>query len=219
MTPPVKQEIICVIPSRAGSQRILEKNLQEVAGHTLIEHACIAVPKYVTHTIVTTDCHTSARIAHDHHFEVVWRPEKLSTGFAGSGMAVWHHALAVAEGVEHMDFDCSILLQPSTPTRTHEDISRCVDMVLREGFDSACTVSPVPDRWAPHKQVDVRGGQVHLIERRRSASFSRNGACFAANVVGLLGDFYANCAAVTSVSPQINIDEPFDVELARLLMQ
>jgi CMP-N-acetylneuraminic acid synthetase len=210
--------IIAVIPARAGSQRIPDKNLQIIGDLTLIERACLSVPKFVTHTIVTTNCETSAHIARQYHFEVIWRPQPLTTGFPGSGMAVWQHAISTAEGVHAMTFDCSVLLQPSTPTRTQSDISRCVDMVVDDGWDSACTISPVPDRFAPHKQVEIRGGQLHLIERRHIAHFSRNGACFAANTVGLFGDFYANCAAIASTTPQVNIDEPIDLDIARLLL-
>lgn len=213
-----RDTIIAVIPSRAGSERILEKNLQKVGGYTLIEWACNHIPDYVTHTIVTTDCLTSARIAKEYGYEVVKRPKALSTELI-SGIASWQHALSVADGVRNMEFDCTILLQPTTPTRKPHDISRCVDMVIREGWDSACTVSPVPDQWAPYKQVEVHAGKLQLVERRRTARYSRNGACFAANVVGLMGDFYSNCCAVMSQQQQVNIDEPFDLEIARLLLR
>jgi CMP-N-acetylneuraminic acid synthetase len=133
-------------------------------------------------------------------------------------MAVWQHALSTSDNCKHLRFACTILLQPSTPTRTPADIQNCVDAVMEDGWDSACTVSPVPDRWAPHKQVGVRGGKLDLVERRHDASYSRNGACFAANQQGLW-DFYTNCAGIISRTPQINIDEPFDLELARLVLK
>lgn len=211
-----KDIIVAVIPARAGSVRIPDKNLQKINGYTLIEWALSSIPDYVTHTVLSTDCETCAHIGSDNGAEVVWRPRALS-GHEISGMSVWQHALTVSEGVNHLHFDCSVLLQPSTPTRTQKDISACIDSIIRGGWSSACTVSRVPDRWAPHKQVEIHGGKLELPPYRDAASYSRNGACFAANSEGLW-DFYGNCAGIESNTAQINIDEPFDLELARILL-
>ena len=189
-----------------------------MAGYSLVERACDSVPKYVSHTIVTTDCATSGRIAKEYGFEVVWRSAILA-GHNISGMSVWQHALSASTDDNHMTFDCSILLQPSTPTRTQSDISHCIDAVIDDAWDSACTVSLVPDRFAPHKQVDVRAGKLQIVERRHSASYTRDGACFAGNAAGVFGDFYANCAAIQSKGAQVNIDEPLDLEIARMLLE
>jgi CMP-N-acetylneuraminic acid synthetase len=206
--------IIAVIPARSGSRRIKDKNLQMIGGNTLIELACLAIPQYVTHTILSTDSSTVAHIGKQHGIEIIRRPPSLSTGFPGSAMAVWQHALLASDYVTDFDFDCSILLQPSTPTRNQMDISRCVDAIIDGKWDSAATVSPVPDRWAPHKQVQVRGGKISLLEKRHIPVYSRDGACFAANSVGLW-DFYGNCAGIESTHTQVNIDEPLDLAIAR----
>jgi CMP-N-acetylneuraminic acid synthetase len=208
--------IIAVIPARSGSVRIKEKNLQKINDMTLFEWACESVPQYVNHTVVSTDCNTCAHLAADYGFEVLWRPPSLS-GHEVSGIAVWQHAMTVSEACQHLHFSCSILLQPSTPTRTQANISDCVDAVTRGGWNAACTISKVPDRWAPHKQVEIRGGKLGMVEQRKIASHSRDGACFAADQLGLW-DFYANCAGIESRTPQINIDEPFDLDLARNLL-
>ena len=131
-----------------------------------------------------------------------------------------------------MRFDVSLLLEPTSPLRLEADLTAVVDALTAGGHASAATVSRAPAHFSPHKALtldaDGRLG-FHLangadFSRRQAipeAVYHRNGLCYAAirEAVVERGEIIGtDCAAVIVDRPVVNIDDPFELELAEWML-
>jgi CMP-N-acetylneuraminic acid synthetase len=160
------------------------------------------------------------------------RPEELATDLA-SGYSVWRHAHLDAEARAARAFDISILIQPTSPFRTVADVEACVDLVIGGEFDSAVTVSPNPAHFAPEKTMTLTrsGGvkpylpsnQFQPTRQLIPSYYHLNGVCYAARRDVLLDHKHIflsdRTGAVVIDRHLVNIDDPFDLKLARWLWE
>ena len=159
------------------------------------------------------------------------RPVELASDFATS-VDMWKHAWLSAEKHYGMRFDISILLEPTSPLRRQEDIARTVSALLNGDHLAAATVSRAPAHFTPHKclTVDSRGyvgfyleeGAQFSIRQKIPTYYFRNGVCYAVKRETLIDKgqiLEEGCAAVVIDRPLVNIDEPFDLELAEFLIE
>ena len=113
-----KQNIIALIPARAGSQRVKGKNIRELGGKPLIAYtieAALAV-KNIDRVIVSTDSDEIANIALKYGAEVPFmRPEELSTADA-TEYAFHYHAVRTLQIQESYVADI-IVPGPVTPCK------------------------------------------------------------------------------------------------------
>jgi len=150
--------IVAVIPARGGSKRIPDKNIINLCGKPLLHWTGIAAldSQYIDHVIVSTDSikiqNLSYTIGLDSPF---LRPKKLSTSGAGM-VGVMQHALKWFNGV-YDDVEAFILLQPTSPLRTHKHIDESIELFMSSKADSLVSVSKVPHIYHPdivHKVSD-----------------------------------------------------------------
>jgi CMP-N-acetylneuraminic acid synthetase len=93
------------------------------------------------------------------------------------------------------------------------------------------TVSPTPAHFTPHKTLTVNpagiigfyldGGAGHALRQTIPQFYHRNGLCYAVTRQALMEDGHIledDCAAVVVERPIVNIDEPFELELAEFLL-
>ena len=74
---------------------------------------------------------------------------------------MWRHAWLESERHFGRRFDCSVLLQPTTPLRRAEDVERTLQAMIEGGHRAAMTVSAVPAHYAPEKcLVLAEGGRI-----------------------------------------------------------
>lgn len=132
-------KLLALIPARAGSKRVPNKNIRELGGKPLINwtiDATRGIPEIVD-VLVSTDNPSIAKIAEEHGAMVPWlRPAELSTDTATS-MVVCLHALDWYEK-ENGPVDGLILLQPTSPFRTSESIRKGIAL-----FSESYTTSVV----------------------------------------------------------------------------
>lgn len=226
-------EILAVVPARAGSKGIPRKNLQQIHGRTLIARACAtaaACPSVTYVTISSDDPDMGAEgVAHGAH-TFIERPPSLAHDEATSADA-WQHAWRHAESAQGMRFDVSVWLQPTSPSRTVDDVERTISAVVKGHTGSAVTVSPVPSHFAPEKQLVltdegslaayVSGGVPNVRRQDLARSYWLNGHCYAARRHPFLEAgvvITPDTAPVVVDRPTVNIDEPFDLELARWML-
>lgn len=223
---------LAVIPARGGSKGIPRKNLAELGGKSLVRLAIETVHKisWVDATVLSTDDQEIAAEGSSAGVNVPsLRPEELATDLA-SGLDVWRHAHLEAESRFGHHMDVSILVQPTSPFRRPEDIEACLDLLLRDSLDASVTVSPTPAHYAPEKTMLVtESGQLNPYlpdgfqsTRQLIPSYHHlNGVCYAARRDFLLERpdhlFGNRTGAVVIDRPMVNIDDAFDLELARWL--
>ena len=227
--------VLAVVPARGGSESIKRKNLRQVGGHSLIRHAgkvCAALP-WLDHALISTndeEMATEARAAGLDAFFL--RPPELSHDSATS-IEAWRHALLAAENHYGNEFPYTILLEPTSPLRRPGDVTATLGKVIDDGFPAAATVSPTPGSYTPHKTL-TRGqdgrlgfyaedGALYSIRQKIPDYYHRNGVCYAAARSALLDERHRNlleerCFGVVIERPLVNIDDPFDLDLAEWLM-
>ena len=128
------------------------KNIRPLVGRPLIgwtigaARACDAIDA----VLVSTDADDIAKIARAEGVEVAMRPDSLATDTATSADVVRHHLAEWAAAGR--DYDALVLLQPTSPLRTAEDISRAVAALFADDLDSLASFTDA----ATHPQTAWR---------------------------------------------------------------
>ncbi|MGI6387358.1 MAG: cytidylyltransferase domain-containing protein [Desulfomonilia bacterium] len=224
--------VLAVVPARGGSKSIPRKNLCSIGGLSLVAHAArvAASLHWVDVRILSSDCDEICAEARAHGLDVPFtRPEEYARDMSSS-VDMWRHAWIATENHYKMRFDISILLEPTSPLRTPEDIERTIDLLINNNYKAAATVSPTPAHYTPHKSltVDNRGcvgfflkqGEKHALRQSVPQLYHRNGLCYAVCRETLVDHGHIledDCAAVIVDRPVVNIDDPFDLEMAEWL--
>lgn len=130
------QDYIVVIPARAGSQRILDKNNQKIGDKTLIEWAieCALTLFPQNRIVVVTDSERSSASGRQYGINVLERPEEISTPDSSTE--------SVIEFVlDHYNAKNCVLLQPTSPFRTRSDLKKCIDHFEKSSGRSTMSVT------------------------------------------------------------------------------
>ncbi|MGL0935018.1 acylneuraminate cytidylyltransferase family protein [Vibrio vulnificus] len=136
-------KILAITPARGGSKRLPGKNIKNLNGKPLIQwtiDAALAVQE-IARVMVTTDCEAIAEIAKQAGAEVPFiRPPELATD-TSSSTDVIRHALDFyrAQGEE---FDFVLLLQPTSPIRSADDIRHAIEQLKAHTADAVVSVCP-----------------------------------------------------------------------------
>ena len=185
------KQVLVVIPARGGSKGIPHKNITPVAGKPLIHYTTelLAELAWLDAAVVSTDDQDiAAEALLAKTVEIVWRPEELAGDRIGD-MPVLAHALGEAEAKAGTSFDVVVMLQPTSPLRSADDVLECVRTLIEGDWDAVWTVSETGLTYHPQKQVKllpngmlefyVASGS-HIIARQELApAFHRNGVCYA----------------------------------------
>jgi len=158
--------MLVIIPARAGSKGIPNKNIKLLCGETLIQRTLKQFDKSdLLFMCISTDIKT---ITQSKEFYIVERPEELSEDDTPM-LDVIKHALDYYEILfEEMEIDEICLLQPTSPFRTAQDINEAVRLFWRTGADSL-----VSGYYMQIKE-DGKVFDKHKAEKH----FQRNGAIF-----------------------------------------
>ncbi len=225
--------VLAVVPARGGSKGIPKKNLREVGGVSLVGRTGDLARSlhWLDASVLSTDDLEIAEVGRLHGLDVPFlRPEDLAGDLAGS-YGVWRHAWLAAEAHYGKRFDISVLLEPTSPLRRGEDVTATVKALLDGQHKSAATVSAAPAHFTPHKCLTVAEGRIgfyhpqgaqHSTRQTIPAYYFRNGICYALRRETLVQDdaiIGDDCAAVIIDRPIVNIDDPFDLELAEFLLE
>jgi CMP-N-acetylneuraminic acid synthetase len=222
-----------VVPARGGSKGIPRKNLCKVGGFSLIAHAARtarALP-FLDRAVLTTDDPEMAEEGRRHGLDVPFvRPAELATDTAHAN-AVWRHAWLESERHFGERFDASVLLQPTTPLRRPDEVERTVKALIEGGHHAATTVCRVPADFLPQRCLVLGGdGRLRFLDpagptttRRQDAPalYYRDGTCYARTRESLVDearDVEDDCAGVVIDHFVVNIDEPFELELAEFVL-
>jgi len=137
------KSILAIIPARSGSSGIPRKNVRMFAGKPLIAHTIDAAKHApsVNRVIVSTDDEEIARVSREFGADVPFlRPTELATSTSKVIDAVVH-LLGKLKAEESYEPTHILLLQPTSPLRTADDIERAVALFNLRGADSLVSVS------------------------------------------------------------------------------
>lgn len=131
-------KVLAVIPARAGSRRIPNKNRQELGGVALwelaeTEAACAAL---IDDWVVTTDdpdvCNKRV-----HRVE---RPHALADGPMAPVLLHALHAACAMWEEDPSDWEAVCCVQPTSPFRSHGDIDACIGILLFANAGSVVSI-------------------------------------------------------------------------------
>ncbi len=138
---PLKHSILSIIPARAGSKRLPHKNIRSFNGLPLIQWTITEALKsnFISEVFVSTDCEVTAELSSSVGATVPYlRPDNLSTDEAKS-IDVVIDVLNYYESIGKT-FDFVMLLQPTSPLRTAEDIDNSIQMIDDKKADSIVSI-------------------------------------------------------------------------------
>ncbi len=124
---------LAIIPARAGSKRLPDKNILQLSGKPLIAWTIEAAIKanIFDKIIVSTDSERIKNISEQYGAEVPFiRPEALANDTART-IDVIFHAIKFYEQ-QNIKFDYITLLQPTSPLRTSEHIKAAFELIDEE---------------------------------------------------------------------------------------
>lgn len=225
--------VLAIVPARGGSKGIPGKNLKLLNGKSLVALAAdvaAAVPE-IDAALLSTDDEKIAAEGRRAGLDVPFlRPEYLASDRAGS-IEMWQHAWLAAEDHYDRRFDVSVLLEPTSPLRRPADVKLALRLLFDTEAESVVAVSPTPAHFTPHKALSIDTGGLlefyaadgaaysnrHLIPR----FFHRNGVCYVVRRQTLVESgkiFTPTTRPLVIERPVVNIDDPFDLELAEWLL-
>lgn len=140
----LNKSILCLVLARGGSKGIKNKNFTKILGKPLIEYSFdqIKKSKYIDHTIISTDSKNLIKIAEKNNIDVPFvRPNKLSKDNSKSEDAILHALKYLDKNKKN--FDYVILIEPTSPLRSHKDIDGIIKFNIKNKFTTSVSVSDV----------------------------------------------------------------------------
>lgn len=219
---------VALITARGGSKGLPRKNIYPLNGKPLIAWSIEAakISAMFDDIYVSTDCNEIAATAVEYGAKIINRPAELAADTASSHVVIQH---AIRELNLH-NFDRIMLLQPTSPMRTHNDISEA--FIIFDKIDSChCVISVFEPEHHPAKAYKLlASGEIvglisaetpYLTRQELPQCFQPNGAIYLFSVK----DFnLKNCIPKFGVYPylmeknrSIDIDTIEDInEIERL---
>lgn len=220
-----------VIPARGGSKDIPRKNLYPLGGKPLICYTIEAArqARQIDRLIVSTDDLEIARVAEATGAEVPFlRPAHLASDTA-SQLEVAIHAVSQIES-GGSSVETVILLQPTTPFRSSQDIDQALELLQDSGADSVMSLYQVHQDH-PYYMYTLEDGRpkpllsvpIEAINRQQFPSvYVRNGAIYAVRRHILMERrslYGANIRAyIMPFFRSISINSEIDLALAEFLL-
>jgi CMP-N,N'-diacetyllegionaminic acid synthase len=218
--------LLALIPARGGSKGIPHKNIKILAGKPLIAWTIEAAlrSRALDAVVVSTDDEEVAEVAKRFGAQVPFvRPSELARDDTPGVDPVLH-------AVDQLpDFDAVLLLQPTSPLRTTDDIDACIALANERSAPSVVSLSE-PGKH-PYWMYRLRSDQrlQRLIDtppvaRRQDLPpvYSLNGALYYAKV-----DWLRHHRTLVTdetigylMAPErsVDLDSPFDWRLAEYLI-
>ena len=157
-------DVVAVIPARAGSKGVIDKNIKLLAGHPLIAYSIAAARQTpaIQRVIVSTDSKYYADIAKEYGAEVPFlRPAEISDDRSTAYEFV-KHALDWMREHEGLYPSLLILLLPTTPLRKVSIIETAIQRMLNaEDATGLRSVHEMSE--TAYKTVEIDNGYLKCI--------------------------------------------------------
>ena len=225
------KRVLAVIPARGGSKRLPKKNVLPLNGKPLIAWTINAAldAQAVDRVVVTTDCAEIAIVAKQYGADVPFlRPAHLSDDTASTNDVLLHLVGSLVDD----DFDILVVLQPTSPLRTSQDIDEALQRFESDTVDGVvsvceCEHSPMWSNVLPESQhlgAFIRSEVVKKRSQDLPQYYRLNGAVYAfckeafieAGGIHYSDRVFAHCMPIAH---SIDIDHQLDFQLAEFMLQ
>lgn len=208
--------VLTIIPARMGSRRVPQKNLGDVGGKPMFVWAIVAAQEAGLYEIVvSTDSPATQQVA-EGWCSVRIRPNHLCGDDVPMMPVVRDVAQSLGDGFERR-YDAVLLLQPTSPLRTGEDITAALCVMEANNAEAVISVTDAPS------DLVFEIGHAGRLRNVKSSDplVVPNGAIFLIRSELVFSRTWWDCIAYAYRMPKersIDIDTQADLDLARELM-
>jgi len=179
------KSVLAIIPARGGSKGVPRKNIRMLAGKPLIAWTIEEAKKskYIDRLVSSSEDEEIIKVAKEWGCEVPFiRPVELAKDDT-PGIDPVLHAISMLPG-----YDYVVLLQPTSPLRSVDDIDGCIETCLTSHAPSCVSVTEVDQHPYLMYKIDKTGSlkpfrdQKNEIHRRQDLPlvYILNGAVYVA---------------------------------------
>lgn len=208
-------KILGVVTARGTSRRLPNKNLAILGDKPLIAWSIEVGLATCHHLVTTTDSPEVADVAASLGSAVVVRPDELSGDEVASEPVVRHAASQALGG----PYNAVLLLQPTSPFRTVEDVRGAVEVMDRTMADVVVSVVKFEERG--HLFGLGYAGRLCDLSHAET-TYTPNGAIYLVRWDHLMdgGDWYGDHAYgyVMPTERSLDIDTHADFEAAKAML-
>lgn len=225
--------VLGIVPARGGSKRVPGKNLRLLAGKPLISWVIEAASKAtgVDRLVVSSDDDEILNVTSKHDPSLALRRPPELAGDRSPAIDYVRHAVATLEAEGSPQFDAVVILQPTSPLTSAQDIDATINLLEKTGADTAVSVVQVEQAIHPLKLKVLDGSRLlpylkeengRMAEHELPKVFVRNCAVYATrrNIIDkglVIGD---DCRGyVMPRERSIDINEELDLSFAEFLVQ
>ena len=222
----MKNNFFAIIPARAGSKGIPNKNMKDLNGFPLIQYTINAVlASQIEEFIISTDSKEIINYCFERGYNYIVRPEKFSQDDS-KAIDVINHVIE-SKKINH---EYIVYLQPTSPLRTEYHINESIGLIeSTPEADSLVSIVNVPHNFVPESLMKIKDGFLYEISdtkiynrQKKPDYYARNGAAiyitkrknlkhfiFGGNILGY------NMGKIES----LDIDDDSDLNLARIILK
>ncbi|NRD23886.1 acylneuraminate cytidylyltransferase family protein [Winogradskyella litoriviva] len=221
---------LVVITARGGSKGIPKKNIKLLNGKPLIEYS-IDIAKEIADIkdiCFTSDSDEIIEIAEKLGLKIPYkRPAELATDKANSQDVILH-GLATYEKLNNKTYDAIVLLQPTSPFRTLEQVKDCIKL-----YDNSIDMVVSAKQASANPYYNLYEEDNGFLKPSKEGNYTRrqdcpkvwefNGAIYVINSNSLrqqkMKAFNKVKKYIMSEETSIDLDTPLDWKIAEFYLQ
>jgi len=222
--------MIAIVPARGGSKGLPGKNIKYLLGKPMIAYTIEEAlkSKDITEVIISTDCKEIEEVAIKYGAKSLFlRPEYLATD---SAKAIDNYIYTIDRLNKEFGYDIKdfILLQPTSPLRTVQDIDKSIELFKDKNADSVVSYTEEhhPIEW--HKYITEDGKFENIFEEKLlnrqeiKKSYFPNGAVFVFDYELIKQGKYYSDNSYAYIMPRfrsVDVDTMEDFKYIEFLLQ
>ena len=211
-------KILAIIPARAGSKGIPNKNIRIINGHPLVYYSIKNALKseLISDVIISTDSPEVRIIAEQMGARCKWREESLC------GDDVTLDAVVYDAIPKDIEWDYIITMQPTSPTLKVESLDAAIKYSIENDLDTCVSSINAPRlSWRKEGEITVPNYKKRLNRQYLPANYLETGAFFISKYCIVTPETrFGKKVGVFELSEEeaIDIDTFFDLRVASMAL-
>ncbi len=220
-------KVLGVIPSRKGSKGLPGKNIKLLVGTPLIEYTINSAlsSKKLSSLVISSDDEAVLSIATHRKVRAIARPSALAEDSVPMIDVLLHTLSNVEES-----YDAVMVLQPTSPMRTSNDIDFAINILSMSNSNSLVSVYKVDDHH-PARMYKLENDVLQSLDANLASVnrqelpdiYHRNGAIYLSRIDSMLQSHSILCNKpkpyIMPLERSVNIDNYLDFRMSEILIR